>query len=499
MGWRGSALGVGLAGVVASAGPLRVPDDYPTIQEAIDAAGDRDIVLVAPGTYAEAIDLLGKRIVVSSHDPGDSVVVATTVIDPNGLDAPVVTCDSGERAETELRGLTITGGRGRKVGGWHYGAGVYLEASPTIDRCVIRRNGRESGSLAGGGIYVRGTNARPRLGGCRLEANGSGSTVGGAIRATAGARLIGRELTVIRNHGVDGAVAIGKSALFLRECRLLNNSDTALEADSSWVLLDNCALALNFGIGIRLEQTIATINRCELERQHYDGIYSVGGELTLTDTVFFANGRWGCYVVDARHLTMVRCSILGHSSSRPLHIVYYAWGDPVPPVPQVELRNCRVFDNATGDAAVTVSGCRLTLDQCSIFGNWSHYEKAALTLDGSAEYPTVATIRNSIIWGNYPADLSSDAPDSLSVRYSDIGGGGWPGPGNIDADPLFFQSHERAGLLRPASPAIDAGDPRVCDGISDWHPRWPEGYPNGERSDMGALGGPQNWEWVGRR
>ena len=34
------------------------------------------------------------------------------------------------------------------------------------------------------------------------------------------------------------------------------------------------------------------------------------------------------------------------------------------------------------------------------------------------------------------------------------------------------------------------------DGLYDSHPRWPEWYPNGARSDMGAYGGPGNADWL---
>ena len=56
---------MGVQGVRADV--IHVPADYPTIQEAINAAVNGDTVLVSPGTYVENINFRGRNIVVASE------------------------------------------------------------------------------------------------------------------------------------------------------------------------------------------------------------------------------------------------------------------------------------------------------------------------------------------------------------------------------------------------------------------------------------------------
>ena len=83
---------------------LRVPGDYPTIQQAIDAAIDGDEIVVDAGTYNESIDLQGKAVHLRSVDGPRA-----TSIDAAGLDTSVVRC-MGSEAGTIIEGFTIIGG-----------------------------------------------------------------------------------------------------------------------------------------------------------------------------------------------------------------------------------------------------------------------------------------------------------------------------------------------------------------------------------------------------
>jgi pectin methylesterase-like acyl-CoA thioesterase len=97
--------------VVIVEGAITVPDDYATIQEAIDAAEDGDVIVIREGTYRESIDFLGKNITLRSADPDDPEVVAATVIDAGGVNS-VVTFAGGESQAAVITGFTLTGGSG---------------------------------------------------------------------------------------------------------------------------------------------------------------------------------------------------------------------------------------------------------------------------------------------------------------------------------------------------------------------------------------------------
>jgi plastocyanin len=55
-------------------GTLRVPEDYPTIQAAVDAAKAGSLVLIAPGTYKEAVTVTTEDLVIRGLDRNTTIV-----------------------------------------------------------------------------------------------------------------------------------------------------------------------------------------------------------------------------------------------------------------------------------------------------------------------------------------------------------------------------------------------------------------------------------------
>ena len=151
----------------AFAAIVNVPADFPTIRQAISAAGFSDTVLVAPGVYLENVMVLGKSITLASHYllDGNPAHVLNTVIDASQPTHP----DTGSaviflNCNAVLCGFTLTGGTGTRwldIGdGLFYreGGGVLTDGgTPTIrDNVIIgNRATDESTSTSAGGGGIR--------------------------------------------------------------------------------------------------------------------------------------------------------------------------------------------------------------------------------------------------------------------------------------------------------------------------------------------------------
>ncbi len=138
-------LGQNVSGVDFMAEPdnlIRVPNDYSTIQEAVDAAADGSTILIADGTYSG----------IGNYDV--EVFKPLSIRSVNGPSRCIIDCQDMGRgfnigAEVELIGLTITNGFK------HSGGGIYVDrgAPLSIKDCVIQKC---HATYDGGGISQSG-------------------------------------------------------------------------------------------------------------------------------------------------------------------------------------------------------------------------------------------------------------------------------------------------------------------------------------------------------
>lgn len=105
------------------------PADFTTIQAAISAAANGDVILVRPGTYPEALSFGGKLVTVR----GDGVAAGVILSSPNG--ARMMHIQSGESNQLRFERLTFTGGTSEYLV-------QVTNGSPVFSECIFRDNVR---------------------------------------------------------------------------------------------------------------------------------------------------------------------------------------------------------------------------------------------------------------------------------------------------------------------------------------------------------------------
>ncbi len=244
---------------------------------------------------------------------------------------------------------------------------------------------------------------------------------GGAFTGLNGSAISMTDCVISGNTAQDGgAVFIDRSSATLTSCTISDNTSQIgggglAGKNSSEIRIYNCSIKDN------------TNNH---DHVGGGGIYSRDSALTVSDSRIHHNssGRGGGITVNAS---------------------------------SVALKNTVVYQNISGASGAGVyfrDGTTGAIQNCSIIENTSGHDSGGINLDNSDP-----VIENSIIWFNSHENIlvSSSTP---VVSYSNIQGG-YVGPGNIDADPIFvsgplglyYLSQIDAGQNED-SPCLDAGN-----------------------------------------
>jgi hypothetical protein len=357
-----------------------------------------------------------------------------------------------------LTGCTISGNSADDGGGFYNFA-----ADPVLTECTFDGN---VATGAGGGFHNFAGD--PQVSGCDFSANTA--VEGGGLYSVGGDPEI-TACSLSDNTADDGGGAYdaGSDArwsdcVFTANIALNGGAVYNLSTDplfTSCTLEDNVVTTPNecgFGGGMYNVNSAVAVSAGEFRQNTGEcmggAIFHDGAALTVRRSLFVDNtcgGVGGGISILEGTFTVVSCVFDGNSST---------FGGAMSlntPVSGV-LTNCAFLGNRAEHAdlnlgwggAVSNNGA-VEIANCTFAGNSSQTYGGAIWNSGSS----VVTLTNCILWANPPVPIDESGNAVTTATYSDIQWG-FPGAGNIDANPQFVGPV--ADLrLQPGSPCIDAG------------------------------------------
>ncbi|MBM4367439.1 MAG: hypothetical protein FJ102_14600 [Deltaproteobacteria bacterium] len=470
---------------------LRVPTDYVSIQDAIDASADGETVCVASGDYYETIDFNGRDITVQGEGS------TSTTIDGSGT-GPVVRIASGETGAA-LRGVGITGGVAST------GAGLYISGtSPVLDDLYVYGNTCNSTSCYGTGGYIYGS---PTMTDVTVAYNyATPSSTSYLYVFGTGLYLSNHSGTIdnltIYNNGADisNATSYGLAygaGLHATGC-YADFTDTEVAYNYSYHYTSSTGrYAYSYGAGMYLYNGASS----------FDGLDLYGNAAYLYSNLPQAHGT-GAYLSyddsSFNHAKIYSNSVIAYASYGTA-IFAAQYSEP-------SFTNCIVAANQTLDYGYfsyvyayglfyTSDYANPTLTNCDIVGN---------TLDGYAAYGGMAYMG---AYGDLTVENTSVYKNSLSARYN-FGGAVYLGStsyaGTLDSTYSNWYGNTTTEFVNVTTPVGSNGNGAVSPGYSDTSSSdaayWdltlsassslvnagdPSVYDtDGSRSDVGAYGGP---------
>ena len=284
-----------------------VPQDYPTIQQAIDAVENGTLVLVDPGTYVENVNFNGKNITVASLflTTQDTTYITQTIIDGN-QNGSVVTFESGEDSTAVLCGFTIQNGMGIMI---EEGGGIHCwgNSNPNLHNLIIKENF----AYNGGGIYC--SNSSPLIHDLTIINNGVPTVAGGG----GGIFLYNNSNSIITNVSINGNFSYhyGGGVWCMGSNPILEN-----------VIISENIAAFGGG-GIFLSTTTITLSNVVINHNEASGglspdgggIYSMNSVSVLANVTIAENTTWGeyggIYCKDNSNFTLSNCILWNDSTA----------------------------------------------------------------------------------------------------------------------------------------------------------------------------------------
>ena len=439
--------------------------------------------------------------------------------------SPIFSAGGGVQADGarfELRSCVIRGNDA------FWGGGVYSKNSVgTLEQCIVKGNTNTGFGARGAGVMVDGGSLW--IEDCRIRNNTSGDFFapgnGGGVYEQGGADLdvvdTVIELNIAEfggggtygggdylgctlrgNIGQFGGGANATSGTSFTDCLFETNEADSVGGTSHFggavygpATLVGCTLRANLSFGGVAGADGALLIDCLVEDNlavpGYGGVNDLSGgvgnalviDTTLRDNIAAGGELYFGHGGGAAFSTVVGCDVVGNSvqpdpgyrggGTYQCDVRHSTFSDNVSSgrgggAFGGSLFRCIIYDNS---AEAGGGASDADLDHCTLEGN-----QAALGDGLWFDAQAVAAVSNSIVFFNGDEEIAVDPEADLTVSYTDVLGG-WPGVGNIDADPAFWSRPLDDFHLRPVSPCIDAGDP-LYKLDSD-----------GTITDMGALRG----------
>ncbi len=236
-----------------------------TINATIGAATTGDCIQVAPGTYLEQVDFLGKEIIVKSENPDDASVIATTIIN-GGSEmegaGTAVSFAGGEGSGSIIEGFTLTTSVGT-------GVKCTNASSPTIRKNLIYNN---FGMM--GGYQCNFTNSSPTF-----ENNVVRNGATGMFLNTSSA-IIRNNVFAKNNGNGPGGGTVGAIWVYNSSPQIINNTFYSNDGGYDWGMGE-----LPVG-GIKVQGSSPVVTNCVFWDNHY---HDQSNEIVLSQ-IFVSSG-----------------------------------------------------------------------------------------------------------------------------------------------------------------------------------------------------------------
>lgn len=381
-----------------------VPDDYATIQQAVDNAQPGDWVFVRSGTYAEDVDVNTPIVLVGESREN-------TTVDGAGGPYAIAILTSGVR----IAGLTVRRGD----------IGISIAPAPvsdnTIEDCLVRDNTygiyvQESGFPTGTGNLIRN---------CRFESNDQASVH--LLRSCNNRIENCTFFDSIRNIFVENSsnTVIAGAVLSSTRNQLagIQIETTAPSPRATHNLITDCTVSGHY-YGIQIKNADDnTVAGCTLYDNAWDGILVYGDSTrnTVRDCFIYGISDTGIDISGQAHGNRVEhCTITGMQTDG-LYL-FNTWGNTITDiyvhdVPQFGILMGEL-GQPTGTYSNTISNCRIentfrginawynvthnVFENCEISG--SRHQGINLEIDVDEN-----EIRDSRIWDSGHADVRFNA------------------------------------------------------------------------------------------